>query len=73
MNRATINISMPESMRKFIEQRVGGGNYGSVSEYIRELIRRDQNLMRRTSQFEPQQSEQQFSAPPFIHRVGRNG
>lgn len=34
-------------MRKYVEQRAGGGAYGSVSEYIRELIRRDQNLVRR--------------------------
>jgi Arc/MetJ-type ribon-helix-helix transcriptional regulator len=38
---------MPEPMRKFVEQRARGGRYGSVSEYIRDLIRRDQNLLRR--------------------------
>ena len=30
---------MPESMRLFLEQKVESGSYGSISEYIRELIR----------------------------------
>jgi len=47
MKRSTFNISMPETMRKYVEQRAGGGGYGSVSEYIRELIRQDQDLVRR--------------------------
>ncbi|MGE3466403.1 MAG: type II toxin-antitoxin system ParD family antitoxin, partial [Pyrinomonadaceae bacterium] len=35
------------AMRKYVETRIRGGGYGSVSEYIRELIRRDQNLANR--------------------------
>ena len=41
MKRATFNVSMPASMRKYVEQRVGSGRYGSVSEYFRDLVRRD--------------------------------
>ena len=41
MARTILNISMPESMRSFIETRVEW-NYGSISEYIRELVRADQ-------------------------------
>lgn len=37
----TMNISLPESLRKFADERASG-RYGSASEYIRELIRRDQ-------------------------------
>ncbi len=36
----TMNVSLPESLRNFTEQRVAMG-YSSASEYIRELIRED--------------------------------
>jgi len=38
----TMNIALPESMKQFVQERVGRGGYGSVSEYVRELIRADQ-------------------------------
>ncbi|WP_231636795.1 MULTISPECIES: type II toxin-antitoxin system ParD family antitoxin [Planktothricoides] len=37
-----MNVSVPEPMRDYIEQQVKTGGYGSVSEYIRDLIRQDQ-------------------------------
>jgi antitoxin ParD1/3/4 len=36
-----MNVSLPESLRKFAEERAAKG-YGSVSEYFRELLRDDQ-------------------------------
>lgn len=39
----TLNISLPEAMRAFIEQKVAQGSYGSASEYIRQLVREDQH------------------------------
>ncbi|MDJ0533735.1 MAG: type II toxin-antitoxin system ParD family antitoxin [Xenococcaceae cyanobacterium MO_207.B15] len=38
----TLNISLPESMRKFIDQQIDSGGYSTASEYIRHLIRIDQ-------------------------------
>lgn len=38
----TMNISLPDSLRKFVEERVASGHYGTSSEYIRELIRKDE-------------------------------
>ncbi|MFP4500130.1 MAG: type II toxin-antitoxin system ParD family antitoxin [Candidatus Hydrogenedentota bacterium] len=38
---STMNISLPESMREWVEQQVAEGGYSSVSEYIRELVRLD--------------------------------
>lgn len=35
----SMNISLPESMKKFIETEVERGGYGTASEYVRELIR----------------------------------
>lgn len=36
-----MNISLPESMGTYVEEQIKNGDYGTVSEYIRELIRRD--------------------------------
>ncbi len=38
----SMNVSLPDAMRDYIEQQVKTGGYGSVSEYIRDLIRQDQ-------------------------------
>jgi antitoxin ParD1/3/4 len=37
----TINISLPEQMRLFVEEQVTAGGYSTTSEYIRSLIRQD--------------------------------
>ncbi len=39
---STMNISLPDSLRDFIDQQVSRSGYGTSSEYVRELIRRDQ-------------------------------
>lgn len=39
---ASINVSLPSPLRTYVEQVVSSGGYGSVSEYVRELIRADQ-------------------------------
>lgn len=39
----TINISLPESMKEFVEEQVSGGGYSSASEYVRDLVRADQS------------------------------
>ncbi|MEL6441837.1 MAG: type II toxin-antitoxin system ParD family antitoxin [Cyanobacteria bacterium J06621_8] len=38
----TLNISLPESMREFIDRQIDSGGYSTASEYIRHLIRLDQ-------------------------------
>lgn len=38
----TLNISLPESMRAFIDEQIAKGDYSTASEYIRDLIRQDQ-------------------------------
>ena len=35
----TLNISLPKAMREFIDEQIVQGNYGTASEYIRELLR----------------------------------
>lgn len=37
----TMNVSLPDELRSFVDTQVNEGSYGSTSEYVRELIRRD--------------------------------
>ncbi|WP_404790236.1 type II toxin-antitoxin system ParD family antitoxin [Altericista sp. CCNU0014] len=39
---STVNISLPESMKAYIDEQVATGGYGTVSEFFRDLIRQDQ-------------------------------
>ena len=38
----TMNISLPDPMKSFVDEQVSQRGYGTSSEYVRELIRRDQ-------------------------------
>jgi antitoxin ParD1/3/4 len=42
MATTTMNISLPDSMRDFVEIALNDDGYGSASEYVRDLIRADQ-------------------------------
>lgn len=42
MGRHTMGFTLPESLRDYIDARVRSGEYGNTSEYLRDLIRRDQ-------------------------------
>ncbi len=39
---ASMNISVPDPMRDWVQARIESGQYASVSDYVRDLIRRDQ-------------------------------
>jgi len=39
---STMNISLPESLKDFVDEQVSGRGYGTSSEYVRALIRADQ-------------------------------
>ena len=39
---STMNISLPETLKRFVDSQVEGGSYGTSSEYVRMLIRREQ-------------------------------
>jgi antitoxin ParD1/3/4 len=38
----TMNISLPDPMKEYVEGKVTAGAYSSASEYVRELVRADQ-------------------------------
>ena len=43
----SMNVSLPREQKEFVESRVAAARHGSVSEYIRALIRRDEKEVAR--------------------------
>ena len=43
---STMNVSLPDELKSFVDERVDHGGFGSTSEYVRDLIRRDQERER---------------------------
>ena len=43
---STMNIALPEPLRDYVARRVESGEYGNTSEYVRDLIRKDQREQR---------------------------
>lgn len=39
----TMNISLPDALKTFVDGQVAERGYGTSSEYVRELIRKDQD------------------------------
>jgi len=39
----SLNISLPEPLKQYVEGQVASGDWGTPSEYIRELIRQDKD------------------------------
>lgn len=40
---STMNISLPDTLKSFVDDQVSQRGYGTSSEYVRELIRKDQD------------------------------
>lgn len=40
---STMNISLPDVLKSFVDEQVDQRGYGTSSEYVRELIRKDQD------------------------------
>ena len=40
---STMNISLPDALKSFVDDQVNQRGYGTSSEYVRELIRKDQD------------------------------
>jgi antitoxin ParD1/3/4 len=42
---STMNISLPEALKSFVDAQVNSRGFGTSSEYVRELIRKDQERL----------------------------
>ena len=40
-----MRFALPQSMHEYIVSRVGAGDYGNTSVYIRDMVRRDQEVL----------------------------
>ena len=45
MPMSTMNISLPDTLKSFVDEQVRRGGFGTSSEYVRELIRKDQDRL----------------------------
>ena len=41
-----MNVSLPETLKSFVDEQVSARSYSSSSEYVRELIRKDEDRQR---------------------------
>ncbi|WP_066521616.1 type II toxin-antitoxin system ParD family antitoxin [Sphingobium cloacae] len=39
---ATMNVSLPDAMKQWVEGQAATGRYNNAKDYVRDLIRRDQ-------------------------------
>jgi antitoxin ParD1/3/4 len=46
MSMNSMNISLPEPLKAYVESQVASGDYGTPSEFIRNLIRQDKERRR---------------------------
>jgi antitoxin ParD1/3/4 len=44
---ASMNVSLPGQMRDWVEEQTKSGRYDNASEYVRDLIRHDQDRARK--------------------------
>ncbi|KST59047.1 hypothetical protein AO398_04585 [Methylobacterium sp. GXS13] len=42
---ATMNVSLPDPMKAWVEAQAETGRYANASDYVRDLIRRDQDRL----------------------------
>ena len=49
---ATMNVSLPDQMKEWVETQTKSGKYGNASDYVRDLIRRDQERAEKLAEFQ---------------------
>lgn len=49
---ATMNISLPDQMKQWVEDQVATGRYANASDYVRDLVRRDEERSRKLAAFQ---------------------
>ena len=49
---ATMNISLPDKMKDWVEDRVQSGRYANASDYMRALVRSDQDYRERLARLQ---------------------
>jgi len=60
---STMNVSLPQPMKQWVEQQAKSGRYSNASDYVRDLIRRDQDRQAKTAPMQDLVSEGLDSGP----------
>lgn len=47
---ATMNVSLPDPMKEWVNAQADAGRYGNASDYVRDLIRRDQDRQEKNAE-----------------------
>ena len=61
---ATMNVSLPDPMKAWVERQAESGRYGNASDYIRDLIRKDQERLAAFDQLQAAITQGIESGPP---------
>ena len=65
MSNTTMNVSLPETLREFVDERVAEGSFANASDYVRALIR-DDRLKRAQAGLEAKLLEGLQSGPAVV-------
>ncbi|MWV23053.1 type II toxin-antitoxin system ParD family antitoxin [Methylobacterium sp. 2A] len=49
---ATMNVSLPDPLKDWVEAQAGTGRYANASDYVRDLIRRDQDRLNKIAELQ---------------------
>lgn len=49
---ATMNVSLPDAMKAWVDECSKSGRYSNASDYVRDLIRRDQDRAEKIAQLQ---------------------
>ena len=54
---ATMNVSLPDAMKSWVEAQARSGRYSNASDYVRDLVRRDQERAQKIAELQSLISE----------------
>ena len=60
---ATMNVSLPDPMKVWVESQTQDGRYSNASDYVRDLIRRDQDRQQAVAELQQLVDEGLASGP----------
>lgn len=61
---ATMNVSLPDQMKDWVESRLKGAQFSNTSDYVRHLIRLDQERQQAIAELQELLDEAEASGPP---------
>lgn len=61
---STMNISLPDALKSFVDEQVAERGFGTISEYVRDLIRKEQDRSRLRAVF------LEAAASPLVAEMG---